>query len=116
MYLLTFPVIQSYYILLIQIGLHPTRTCLVYNPQNSCVEYKQSLIAYLNNLATKPSPLILMGGFNIRVTLTGSATFSYQLVWPSISLQPITDYQLFYTYTGNWYHTWLNSHKLWKYH
>ena len=111
--LIDFPFDSELYILLIQIGLHPTRTCLVYNPQNSCVEYKQSLIAYLNNLAAKPSPLILMGDFNIRVTLSGSATFSYQLVWPSISLQPITDYQLFYSYTGSWYHTWLNSHKLW---
>ena len=64
---------------------------------------KQSLaiVAYLDNLATRPSPLILMGDFNVSdincATLSGS-TFHYKL-------QPITDYQLFYTYTGSWYHT-----------
>ena len=94
--------IQSY-IFLTQIGLHPVRTCLVYNPPNSYVEYKQSLAiaAYLDNLATKPSPLILMGDFNVPdiiwATLSGS-TFHYKL-------QPITGYQLFYTCTGSWYHT-----------
>ena len=71
-------------LLLIQIGLkHPTRICLVYNPPNSCIEYKQSLIAFLDNLATNPSPLILMGDFNVPDinwdTLSGSSTFSNQL-------------------------------------
>ena len=71
-------------LLLIQIGIkHPTRICLVYNPPNSCVEYKQSLIAYLDNLASNPSPLIVMGGLNVPDIywnmLSGSTTLSNQL-------------------------------------
>ena len=71
-------------LLLIQIGIkHPTTICVVYNPPNSCVEYKQLLIAYLDNLASNPSPLILMGDFDSPDsnwnTLSGSTTFSNQL-------------------------------------
>ena len=65
---------------------HPTRICLVYvYPPNSCVEYKQSLISYLDNLDANSGPLILMciGDFNVPdincVTLSGSTTFSHQL-------------------------------------
>ena len=58
-------------LLLIQIGIkHPTRICVVYNPPNSCVEHKQSLIAYLDNLAANRSPLILKG-ISMFLTLIG---------------------------------------------
>ena len=86
-------------LLLIQIGLkHPTRICLVYNPPNSCIEYKQSLIGFLDNLATNPSPLILMGNFNVPDinwdTLSGSSTFSNQLcdLLFQYNLSQIVDY------------------------
>ena len=55
----------------------------MYNPPNSCVEYKQSLIAYLDNLLANPVPLILMGDFNVPdinwAILSGLSTFSKQL-------------------------------------
>ena len=43
-------------LLSIQIGFkRPIRICLVYNPPNSSLEYKQLLITYLDNLAVNPS-------------------------------------------------------------
>ena len=71
-------------LLAMQIGIkHLTRICLVYNSPNSCVEYKQSLMAYLDNFAANPTPLILMGDFNVPDinwdTLSVSMTFSNQL-------------------------------------
>ena len=69
---------------ILQIGIkHPTRICLMYNLPNSCVECKQLHIVYLDNLASNPSPLILMSDFNVLdinwSTLSGSTTFSNQL-------------------------------------
>ena len=101
-------------LLLIQIGIkHPTRICLVYNPPNSCVEYKQSLIAYLDNLASNPSPLIVMGGFNVPDIywnmLSGSTTLSNQLcdLVFQYDLSQIVDCP---THICSWQRTWFNFH------